>query len=60
MRNADFNVHPEIIVEFVEELTNRNLNSRLTFLLVIKTNAKPSPQLNRWAYLQTHPVQMDK
>lgn len=29
MRNAEFNVAPEIIVEFVVELTNRNLDNSL-------------------------------
>lgn len=30
MRNAEFNVHPDVIVEFVEELTSRNLSNSLT------------------------------
>ena len=30
MRKAEFNVHPEIIAEFVEELTNRELSNSLT------------------------------
>lgn len=29
MRKVEFNVHPEIIVEFVEELTNRELSNSL-------------------------------
>lgn len=29
MRNAEFNVHPEIIIEFVDELINRNLNNSI-------------------------------
>ena len=29
MRNVEFNVHQDVIVEFVEELTNRNLNNTL-------------------------------
>ncbi|MHB8258704.1 MAG: hypothetical protein ACYDCN_00340 [Bacteroidia bacterium] len=29
MRKVEFNVHPEIIVEFVEELTTRELSNSL-------------------------------
>ena len=29
MRKVEFNLHPLIIVEFVEELTNRDLNNSL-------------------------------
>jgi predicted HTH transcriptional regulator len=29
MRKVEFNVHPEIIAEFVEELTNRDLNNTI-------------------------------
>ena len=29
MRNAEFNVHPQVIIEFVEELTNRNLSNSI-------------------------------
>ena len=30
MRKVEFNVHPEIIVEFVEELTSRDLSNSVT------------------------------
>jgi hypothetical protein len=29
MRSAEFNVHPEIIVEFVDELASRDLNNSI-------------------------------
>ena len=29
MRNAEFNVHPDVMVEFVEELTSRDLSNSL-------------------------------
>jgi hypothetical protein len=29
MRSAEFNVHPEIIIEFVDELASRNVNSSI-------------------------------
>lgn len=29
MRSAEFNVHPEIIIEFVDELASRNVNNSI-------------------------------
>jgi hypothetical protein len=29
MRSAEFNVHPEIIIEFVDELVSRNVNNSI-------------------------------